>query len=172
MRRRLLPEQETVEDARSNHDGEARPEDQRSGHRKAEPRGTIESSQQEPEDLPKPRPREVHGHGQAGREQGPDGVPGEQQARQGSQRARAAQAVDDPHGCEGTREGKGVQQAELEHQDPDRNDDRDSRSEGGARRRPEHIRIRQRISEQALERRAGNRKPEAHHHRLQDARQP
>ena len=50
--------------------------------------------------------------------------------------------------------------------------DGDRRAERGAGRRPEHVRIGERVAEQALERRAGDRQADPDDHRGQDARQP
>ncbi len=128
--------------------------------------------EQEIEDLAQRRPGEVHRHRQAGRQQRADRVPGQQEARHRRRAAEARETVDDGDRHERADEREPVEQAELQHDDVDGDDDGDRRAEGRARRRPEHVRVGERVAQEPLERHSGDREAHPDEHAREDARKP
>ena len=168
----LLAEEHPVERPRPEEDPQRRQRDERRGDGKPAPRGRVEPAEEVGEDLAQPRAGQVHRHRQAGGQQGAHGVAREEQARHRRARAGLRQLVDDEHGAERPEEREPVEQPELEDEDAHGDEDREGRPERGPGRRAEHVRIRERVPEQALERRAGDRQPAADDHRREDPRQP
>ncbi len=126
------------------------------------PRRPAEAAEQEREDLAQLDAGDVHRHGQQRREDRPDGVAGEQQAGQPTGTTGPAEPEDEPGRPERADEGQPMEQPELD----DRTSWIGSRTamaapsaapDGG----PEHVRVGQRVAEQALERRAGDGQPAA-----------
>ncbi len=148
-----------------------RREDDRRGQGELEPRRALEPAEQVEEDLAQVRPRQVHRHGQPGREQRADGVAGQEQARQRGERPGPAEAVDGGDRQERADEREDLDEPELEEHDPDRHEDADRRAERRAGRRAEHVRVGQRVAQDPLERGAGDGQPEPDDHRRQDPRQ-
>src|SRR4029079_8494423 len=68
-------------------------------------------------------------------------------------------------------ERQALEEAELEERDADRQEQRDRRPQGRPGRRAQHVRICQRVAEQALERRARDRQSGPDDHRREDSRQ-
>ena len=128
--------------------------------------------EQEREDLAEVGPRDVHRHRQERGEHRADRVAREQQPGEPAGPAGAADAEDEVRGRERTREREPVEQAELDHHEPDRDEDRDGRAEGGTGRRAEDVRVGQRVADQALQRGAGHGETRAHQHGRQDPRHP
>ena len=142
-----------------------------SARRQPAPRGAVEAAEQVGEDLAQRRARQVHRHRQAGGEQRPDRIAGQQQARQRRQAADPRQPVD-----RGDRRER-PDEREAWSSPNWRMTTRTGMSTAIAAPRaapdavPEHVRVGQRVAEQALERRAGDGEPAAHEHRRQDPRQ-
>ena len=172
VRGRLLAEQEAVERPRPHEDRERAADDQRRRDGEPEPRGAVEPAQQVAEDLAQAGPGQVHRHREARREQAAHGVPGEQQRRHRRQRACPRQPVDDGHRHQRADERERVEQPELEEHRAHRDQHRDRGPERRPGRGAEHVRVRERVAQQALERAAGDGQPGADDHRRQDARQP
>ena len=167
----LLAQQEAVQDPGAKQDGPAGDEDERRRNGEPHPRGSIESAEEVAEDLPEAGPGEVHGHGQPGRQERPHGITGQDEAGQWGERAGPAQAIHRPHGEQRSGKCEPVQKTELEHEHPHRDHDRDGRAECSPRGRPQDVRVGQRIAQQPLERRPGDRQPEADDHGLEHPRQ-
>ena len=131
----------------------------------------AEAAEQEREDLAQVGPGHVHRHRQQRGEDRPDRVAGQQQAGQRRRGRPAAEAEDDAGRQQRPGEREAVEQAELEDDELDREQDRDRRAERRAGRRAEHVRVGQRVAEQALERGTGDGQPGPDDHRRQDPRQ-
>ena len=115
------------------------------------PGGVREAAQQVAEDLAQAGARQVHRHRQTGRQQRADRVAGQQQAGQRGEAAQAGEPVDDDDGQQRPDEREAVEQPEPEDHGADRDEDGDGRAEGGAGRRAEHVRVGERVAQQALE---------------------
>ena len=117
-------------------------------------------------------PGQVHRHRQSGRQQRPDRVPGQQQARQrrrgrpcataGTRRRRRSGRPTNARPCSSPN-SRTTRRTGMQH--------RDRRPERRARRGAEHVRVGERVAQQPLERRPGHGQPGPDHHRGQDPRQ-
>ena len=141
------------------------------GPGEAGPAGGVEAAEQVREDLAELGAGQVHGHREPRRQQRPDRVPGEEQARQRGKAGRARQLVDRVDREQRPDERECLEQPELEDRDPDRDEHRDRGAEGGPGRGPEDVRVRQRVAQQALERDSGHGQRQPDEHRREDTRQ-
>ena len=106
------------------------------------------------------------------REDRANGVAGQQEPRHPARTAGATETEDEQRRGHRTDERPDVHEPELEDREADRQQDGQGRAEGGARRRPEHVRVGERVADDALEGRPGDRQAGPDERRRQDPRQP
>ena len=169
---RLFAQEEPVEHAGPSDDRDRSADDQRRRERKPEPARAFHPAQQEGEDLAQVRAGKEHRHRQARRQQRAHRVARQEEPRQRRERSAAApQPVDQRHRRERPREREDVEQSKVQERGAERDQDGDGRAKGRAGRGPQHVRVGQRVAQETLERRPGDRQPAADHDRGQDARQ-
>ena len=105
------------------------------------------------------------------REDRPDGIAGEQQPGHPARRADAAEPEDKERGGDGADEREHVESPNSRAANPTGSTIAIAAPERRARRRPEHVRVGERVSHDALERRPGHRQPGPDDISRQNARQ-